>query len=68
MINFKNWDFSRIFKLLAGITGLTLAIIFNWVIIGILGTFFLFQAIMNTRCGVCNTSSCTINRSDTEKK
>jgi hypothetical protein len=67
MINLKNWDITRVIKAIAGTTGVVLAIIFNSLILGGFGVLFLFQAITNTGCGVCATSSCTINPADKTK-
>ncbi len=64
MINLRNWDVTRIIKAIAGVTGIILAIVFNSLILGVFGALFLIQAITNTGCGVCSTSSCTINPSD----
>lgn len=64
MINLRNWDIFRIIKAIAGATGIVLAIVFNSIIFGIFGALFLIQAITNTGCGACSTSSCTINPSE----
>lgn len=64
MINYKNLDFVRILKILGGTAGIILAILNHSVLLGVFGGLFLFQGITNTGCGVCTTSSCTINPSD----
>lgn len=67
MINFRNWDIFRIIKAIAGTAGIVLAFVFNSVILGVFGTLFLIQAITNTGCGACSTSSCTVKPSEKTK-
>lgn len=68
MIDFRKLDIIRVLKVIGGTTGIILAFTNHSVILGVFGGLFLFQGLTNTGCGVCTTSSCTINSSKKNKE
>lgn len=53
----KNWDFGRIFKLIAGIAAGVYAITSGEYVFLLLAALFLFQAIFNLSC--CGAGGCS---------
>ncbi|MES2519395.1 MAG: hypothetical protein V4585_14880 [Bacteroidota bacterium] len=54
----KNWDFMRILRLGMGLWIIYSSFTDRQPLIGLLGTFFVYQAIMNVGC--CGSGGCSI--------